>query len=272
MKVVNRRWPDGSIAFKVTKTEDGRIVSIEGARHPSPRDIEELSIPEETPFRHSDTGRFFLLFGKAWIDRSNEPAIVAARQERELRIEKERSEAIARANTDEALEAERKARAAKSKKRRALKAAVAVLAALVAYACGTGATADVTAPTNICTVTGAGATICGSGSITITLPAATPTPATGGGAPSCGKGIPAYEQNLIIAEQGIPAAQSMETYIVALTSALTKVGFKVGTGNGLPGDEIAVKITDSFSETYDVWRADGTPQVLYQATCSPARF
>lgn len=156
-------------------------------------------------------------------------------------------------------------------------------AALVAFivagisACGNGIEKPSPIPTTSgqscpAVITGnANAVNCGTGNSVTQNPAptVTPTPST---ALSCSKGIPRYEQNLIIAERDIPANQAMASYMLALSAALKRDGFQVSIGGTLPADELAVKISDAFSETYDVWRADNTPQVLYQETCTPARF
>jgi len=73
----------------------------------------------------------------------------------------------------------------------------------------------------------------------------------------------------------IPLSINTEgAYVAALVAALNKAGICAsgGASAGLPSDEIAVKVDNAKSETYDVWNASNVPQTLYQSTCYPARF
>lgn len=127
-----------------------------------------------------------------------------------------------------------------------------------------------------CSAGNGGTLICidGNGNVITINPAPTPTPAPTPSSPTCSKGIPIYQEIVVQAGVGIPASQSQASYIAALVAAIKAAGFLVTSGGLLPSDEIALKTsaTAPFSETYDVWRADNTPQVLYQETCTPARF
>jgi hypothetical protein len=125
-----------------------------------------------------------------------------------------------------------------------------------------------------CQVGVGGFTVCidGHGNvITINNPPPTPSPSPDGVA-RCSKGIQLYEENVGQAARTVPIAQSLESYKSALLANLRLAGFKGSSGGLLSSDEIAVKINDAFSETYDIQRADGLFQVLYVETCSPARF
>lgn len=101
----------------------------------------------------------------------------------------------------------------------------------------------------------------------------TPTPTPGSGA-ACSKVAPVYQEIVVQAEVGIPPDQSQASYIAAVVTKIRAAGFLVTSGAPIPSDEIALKTSSSalFSETYDVWRADNTPQVLYQQTCRPPIF
>lgn len=157
---------------------------------------------------------------------------------------------------------------------------VALIGAIVSIiACGKGAEAPVlqAAPTQPqCTAGNGGVQICidGNGNVVTINPAGTPTPTPTPSSPNCSKGIPIYQEIVVQAEVGIPATQSQASYMAALVAKLKTAGFLSTMGGLLPSDEIAIKTsaTAPFSETYDVWRADNTPHVLYQETCTPARF
>lgn len=102
--------------------------------------------------------------------------------------------------------------------------------------------------------------------VNCTAPTPTPTPTPGA---KCAKGTPLYQEIVVQAEVGIPASQPRVSYLIALTAKLQAAGFKVATGGTLPDDEFSMRAGDVFSEVYDFWREDNTPQVLYQLTCSP---
>lgn len=150
---------------------------------------------------------------------------------------------------------------------------------LAIAACGQGAQTVplAAAPTQPqCAAGNGGTLICvdGNGNVITVNPAPTATPTATPSTPSCSKVTPLYQEIVVAAEVGIPAKQAQTAYIAALVIALKSAGFLVSTGGLLPSDELAIKTspTAPFSETYDVWRADNTPQVLYQETCNPARF
>lgn len=160
-----------------------------------------------------------------------------------------------------------------------------VVAALVLPACGQGVSPSAyQAPVEKqpqCTATAvAGTLICidGNGNVIyIGAPTPTPTPSGSPSATACNaEPSSIYSDNVVNAGRGIvpssTTAAAMPGYIIQLRAAIEKGGFKTTSGGTLPSDEIAVKITDALSETFDVWRADNVPQVLYQETCRPARF
>ena len=68
------------------------------------------------------------------------------------------------------------------------------------------------------------------------------------------------------------AEADAEAYRDAVVLALQKAGYCAVKGG--PGDEIGVKHPgdDSYSEQYDIIRADGAAMVLHAASCAPARF
>lgn len=152
-----------------------------------------------------------------------------------------------------------------------------LVASILACGQGTDTVQPPAAPTAPqCSAGNGGTLICidGNGNVITINPAPTPTPAPTPSTPSCSKGIPIYQEIVVQAEVGIPTSQSQASYITALVAVIKAAGFLVTSGGLLPSDEIAVKTsaTATFSETYDVWRADNTPQVLYQETCTPPRF
>lgn len=118
-----------------------------------------------------------------------------------------------------------------------------------------------------------GVQICidGNGNVVKINPVATPTP-TPAVVPVCGPAVPLFQENVVQASKNVVSGQTMLSHIAAVSANLRSVGFSVSIGGTLPNDEIALKISDTLSETYDLWRADNTPQVLYQETCTPARF
>lgn len=159
----------------------------------------------------------------------------------------------------------------------------ALLVALIIPGCGQGAaTPTLAAPTQPqCSAGNGGVQICidGNGNVvTITVPMSTPTPTATPGAADCVKRIPEYQENVLQAWRSIvPAEPTMGGHILALVAAIKKAGFLATSGGTLAKDEIAIKTaTGAFSETYDVWQGDFTAefsaQVLYVATCTPARF
>lgn len=152
-----------------------------------------------------------------------------------------------------------------------------LLAALCfSAACGTGTVGPDTAPTpapvpsNSASQSGCG-NIQGNGNTVNCNTVPTPTPTPAGSGSTCFKEEPLYQQNVVIAESRIQPGQSQASYLSALVVALKAAGFKVFSGKPLSEDEISVKLSD-FSETYDFWRSDNTPQVLYLETCRPAIF
>ena len=144
-----------------------------------------------------------------------------------------------------------------------------VVVAVALLSCCSQPTAPTPAqPTSTSSQTNATCSAQGTGNTVYCVPASpSPTPAT----PKCTKAEPEYQENMVRALASIPSGQTLETLFVALQAALTKAGFKSWRGGTLSSDEIAVKI-DGFSETYDFYRADGTPQVLYLLTCTPPLF
>lgn len=157
-------------------------------------------------------------------------------------------------------------------------AMVIVLALLaVLSACGKGVTAPTALPAPSPAQTnnqnGCGNVVGNNNNVVCNAtPSPTPVVATD---PVCNKEQALYEQNVVIAGIGIPTGQSPAAHINALKTSLERANFKATSGLPLTGDEISIRIGDSFSETYDVCQGDYattcTPQVLYQATCRPAR-
>jgi hypothetical protein len=72
-------------------------------------------------------------------------------------------------------------------------------------------------------------------------------------------------------KNNIPIVYTESVYVKTLAVALVNAGFCVAAGVPV-SDEISIKNSNSFSETYDVWNASGFPQLLYINTCTPARF
>lgn len=141
-----------------------------------------------------------------------------------------------------------------------------ILAILCASCTSTPVTPD-PAPTT--TQNGTSCSAQGTGN-TVICTTATPSPSPS--VPKCAKDTPRYQENMVQAEAGLISSQSRASYLVALTLALQRSGFKVSSGGTLPDDQIALKASDLFSETYDFWREDNTPHVLYETTCSPSIF
>lgn len=74
-----------------------------------------------------------------------------------------------------------------------------------------------------------------------------------------------------------PAPATEAAYVAALVAALRARGVcaigGTGTaGNGIPTDQIAVKTSNTESETFDVWLVTNVPWLHYETTCTPARF
>lgn len=149
------------------------------------------------------------------------------------------------------------------------KLSIAVLAMITLVSCGDGITnPNVATDACVATATNGSNAACGNIQITVTsTPTPSPTPKTY----KCFKDVPVYQEIMVQVMAGIQPNQSQGSVATAMLLALNKLGFKTTISN-LPNDEIAIKIIDDFSETYDWWRADNTPQVLYQETCNPARF
>ena len=111
-------------------------------------------------------------------------------------------------------------------------------------------------------------------------PTATPTPSPNpfvcalppSTAAQCSPTTPLLETRVQGAQSTLTAGNSEAAYVASLVSALKATGVCATSGGGLPGDEIAVKVSQTFSETYDVWNAANFPQTLYIHTCTPARF
>ena len=61
-----------------------------------------------------------------------------------------------------------------------------------------------------------------------------------------------------------------EIYIVEFSRLLSEAG--VCNKRGPSNDEIRVKTSNGFSETYDFWNRNVFPQTLYIQTCIPAAF
>jgi len=153
------------------------------------------------------------------------------------------------------------------------RAVLAILSA-AAIACQQAPAPTAATPAPVCSAgNGNGTLICidGNGNtVTITAPA-TPTP-TPSSSPKCiQNAAPLYTENVVIAGRGLVASQPMAAYIDALAANLKAAGFRVAMAPAVSPDEIAVGIS-GFSETFDVWRADGTPHVLYIETCTPGKF
>lgn len=151
------------------------------------------------------------------------------------------------------------------------KLSIAVLAMITLVSCGDGITnpnTNASVQSCVATATGSSNAACGDIQITVT---ATPSPSPSPNSYKCFKDVPVYQEIMVQVTAGIQPNQTQASYGLALVSGLNKLGFKTST-SGLPSDEVAIKIVDGFSETYDWWRADNTPHVLYQETCNPARF
>lgn len=142
-----------------------------------------------------------------------------------------------------------------------------------------------------CTTTCSDGAVCGDGNILggpSVVPSATPSPSASpnpSGSPTakcvlsasfataCGKAEGLHGGLVANVQSTMPSILYTEaSYVLALTDALKAKGFCATSGLPLAPDEIAIKVSNDFSETYDVWNAKGTPQTLYQQTCTPARF
>lgn len=139
------------------------------------------------------------------------------------------------------------------------------------------ASCNVTISGQAVTVTGP---ICGDGNGSVNNPPAS-TPAPTPGASSCEqREVHYYETIVVQALARVPPRQAMDAHIASLASLIRGAGLQVQTfaansPDTVSRDEIAVKASNGFSETYDVWQGDftaGSPHVLYIQTCSPARF
>ena len=89
---------------------------------------------------------------------------------------------------------------------------------------------------------------------------------------TCAPAVPQLAAAVAEAQSKLTAGASESAYVASLVAALRAVGLCATSGGLLPSDEIAVKSSNTFSETFDVWNAANFPQLLYQSTCTPARF
>jgi hypothetical protein len=60
-------------------------------------------------------------------------------------------------------------------------------------------------------------------------------------------------------------------YVLAVAQILER-DFGVCAKPGVPGDEIAIKNTNAYSEQYDIYTQFQTTFTAYAVTCRPARF
>lgn len=165
-----------------------------------------------------------------------------------------------------------------------MKKIIAICLGAVLYSCGDGVNQP-TSPSGLnCGVTGSSnVNNCGSGSVTVIInPSGTPTPSPTplpanacilgpSVAAGCSKVVDTLGENVKSAQTTIVANGMNEAqYVAEVVKALQRLGMCATAGPS--SDEVTVKISNSKSETFDVWSALNVPQTLYINTCTPARF
>lgn len=107
---------------------------------------------------------------------------------------------------------------------------------------------------------------------------ATPNPLVCGLQPSVSVGcesasLPALEARVAgIQSTFSPIGMTEAAYVSALVQRLKAAGICARNGAPLSSDKIEVKISNDWSEEYDVFLATGQPWLKYERTCRPANF